>query len=137
VQNGPGEVAVPPEQITVRLRNGVGRVGLARSAAGDLQKVGFNTVVIPGVANIGLATTVIEYGPGRSAAARTLATALPGARLKKVDSLGSTIQVIVGADWSGAQPVRTARPSPSGSQSGTAQQQPAEVRTASQNVLCK
>lgn len=134
----PAQPTVPPEQITVRVRNGVGTVGVARGAAGDLKKVGFNTVVVPGVAQTGLATTMIEYGLARAESAKTLAASLPNAKLKEVDSLGTTIQVIVGEDWTGAQPVHVTGSGPTGTPSTeSTQPTPAEAKTATDNTLCK
>jgi LCP family protein required for cell wall assembly len=128
----PGGLTVPPSQITVRVVNGVGTIGLAAKAAHDLDKSGFTTTVVPG-ARHGATTTVIQYGPGREDSARTLKAAIPGARLKAVPSLGAHLQVIVGPSWSGARPVKVAAP-PSGSPAGTGSS--INAKTATQN-LCK
>jgi LCP family protein required for cell wall assembly len=129
----PAALTVPPSQIRgVRVLNGVGTRGLARSAATDLDKVGFSTVVVSGTAKkTGITTTIIQYGPGHLEAARTLAAAIPGARLKQVDSLGGTIQVIVGSDWSGARKVKVASSTPS---TGGPQPSAVQARTATQNT---
>lgn len=131
---GPAELTVAPGDITVRVRNGVGTTGLAGDAAKDLGKAGFTTVVVPGVARTGLKTTQIQYGPGREDSARTLAAAIPGARLKRVDSLGGQVQVIVGSDWKGAQKVKVKRqPQQDG---GRRDDKAIQARTATQR-LCK
>jgi LCP family protein required for cell wall assembly len=129
VQAKPGDgLTVSPGQITARVLNGVGTSGLARRSADDLRKAGFVTIVVPGMAKTtGMKTTLIQYGPGREDSARTLAAAIPGARVKKVASLDNTVQVIVGRNWSGVKEVTM--PSAAGNQ------QPA-VRNATQNVLC-
>jgi LCP family protein required for cell wall assembly len=125
-------LTVPPEQIDVRVVNGVGTVGLAARAARDLHKVGFGTSVVPG-ARHGVSTTVIQYGSGREDSAKTLKAAIPGARLKSVPSLGSRLQVVVGTSWTGAKRVKVvAAPSSSPSASGAT----INARTATQN-LCK
>ncbi|REE98367.1 LCP family protein [Thermomonospora umbrina] len=124
----PNAPTVQPQDISVVVRNGVGTRGLAARAAGDLKEVGFRTLVPPGVARTGLRNTHIQYGPANADAAKTLAAALPGAKLKEKSSLGDTIQIIVGADWNGAERVEFpdlpgATPSPgSGPQTSTASQ---------------
>jgi LCP family protein required for cell wall assembly len=124
------QLTVPPGQITVRVLNGVGTRGVARQSAGDLRKAGFVPVVVSGTARtIGMKTTLIQYGPAREDSAKTLAAAIPGARIKKVPSLGGTVQVLVGANWTGVKKVKVA---PAGGEAP----QPA-ARTATQNVLCK
>ncbi|HEX6470457.1 MAG TPA: LCP family protein [Streptosporangiaceae bacterium] len=101
--------AVPPGKITVRVLNGVGTPGLARKAAGQLHAAGFTAIVVPGTTSrIGHKVTVVEYGPGHDAAAKTLAAAIPGARLKRVPTLGGTLQVIVGSSWRGARKIGSA-----------------------------
>jgi LCP family protein required for cell wall assembly len=122
-------LTVPPDQITVRVLNGVGTLGLARTSAGELRKAGFVPVVVSGTARtIGMPNTLIQYGPGREDSARTLAAAIPGAKIKKVASLGATVQVIVGKNWTGVKKVKM--PPAAGGQQPNA-------RTATQNVLCK
>jgi hypothetical protein len=122
-------LTVPPDQITVRVLNGVGTPGVARQSANDLKKAGFNPVVVSGTARTtGMKTTLIQYGPGRQDSAATLAAAIPGSRIKKVPSLGNTVQVLVGGNWTGVKKVKV---TPVGGV-----QQPT-ARTATQNVLCK
>jgi hypothetical protein len=122
-------LTVPPGQITVRVLNGVGTTGLAGRSAGDLRKAGFVPVVVSGTARTtGMRTTLIQYGPGRQDSAKTLAAAIPGAKVKKVPSLGNTIQVLVGGNWTGVKKVKVTP--------ATGGQQPA-ARTATQNILCK
>jgi LCP family protein required for cell wall assembly len=116
---------VPPEDIEVTVHNAIGTQGLATRAGAELSRVGFRTTVIAGVARRGLQRTTIMYGPTRADSAKTLAAAIPGARLKKVGSLGTRIQIMVGADWSGAKKVEvkpSAQPTPTrgGLETGTA-----------------
>ncbi|MFA1539662.1 LCP family protein [Actinomadura monticuli] len=111
------ELTVPPDDISVRVLNAIGTPGLATKAGGQLRKIGFEVAVVPGVARRGLQTTQIQYGPGREDSAKTLAAAIPGAKLKKVPSLGSRVQVMVGADWDGVKKVKVAGPSASPSSS--------------------
>ncbi|MBC6458140.1 LCP family protein [Actinomadura sp. HBU206391] len=127
------ELTVRPADIQVRVLNGVGTRGVARGAADDLRRAGFNPIVVPGVAKqIGQKQTVIQYGGGRADSAKTLAAAIPGARVKRLPSLGDRIQVIVGSSWDGAKKVKVAGPA---GEPGTGA--PAlQARTATQN-LCK
>jgi LCP family protein required for cell wall assembly len=122
---------VPPDDIQVSVLNAVGTTGLAGKAGGQLRKQGFKATVVPGIARRGLKTTTIQYGPSRKDSAETLAAAIPGAKLKQVGSLGSRVQVLVGADWSGVEKV-TLRPSAP----TTPTSQGVETGTATQK-LCK
>jgi hypothetical protein len=114
-QKPENELTVPPEDISVRVLNAIGTPGLATKAGGQLEDVGFDVTVPPGVARRGLQKTQVQYGPDREDSAKTLAAAIPGAKLKKVDSLGTGVQVMVGANWDGVKKVEvtTASPSPS------------------------
>ncbi|MFB4305962.1 LCP family protein [Actinomadura sp. GTD37] len=102
------ELTVPPDDISVRVLNAIGTRGLATKAGGQLRDLGFKVTVVPGVARHGLRTTQVQYGPGREDSAKTLAAAIPGAKLKKVPSLGSRVQVMVGGDWDGVKKVKVA-----------------------------
>jgi LCP family protein required for cell wall assembly len=126
---GAQQLTVPPGKITVRVLNGVGTPGLARKAAGRLRAAGFVAVVVPGTTKTtGRKVTVIQYGPARADSARTLAAAIPGARLRRSASLGNTIEVIVGSSWKGVQKVKVA-PAASGGQNY-------QAKTATQKI-CK
>lgn len=127
---------VPPGDIQVLVRNGVGTLGLAGDAGSDLRKAGFAATVVPGVARRGLRTTTIQYGPGREEAAKTLAAAIPGAKVKRLGSLGSRVQVIVGADWNGVKKVKVASAGNTAAPTTTPRDGDMEVATASQK-LCK
>ncbi|TDC58000.1 LytR family transcriptional regulator [Actinomadura sp. KC345] len=114
-QKPENELTVPPEDISVRVLNAIGTPGLATKAGGQLEDIGFDVTVPPGVARRGLQKTQVRYGPDREDSAKTLAAAIPGAKLKKVNSLGTGVQVMVGANWDGVKKVEvtTASPSPS------------------------
>ncbi|TYK53525.1 LCP family protein [Actinomadura decatromicini] len=114
----PGDqLTVPPGDISVRVLNAIGTPGLATKAGGQLRRLGFGVTVVPGVARRGLQTTQIQYGPGKADSAKTLAAAIPGARLKEIPSLGTRVQVLVGANWDGVRRVEVKGGSPTGSQS--------------------
>ncbi|GAA3235264.1 LCP family protein [Actinocorallia longicatena] len=107
--SGQSGLTVPPSQISFRVRNGVGTKGIAKLAANGLNKVGFHaTWVIGVVQRADTKTTLIRYGPGRADSARTLAASIPFAKLKKVDALGGTMELIVGSAWAKPKPVTIA-----------------------------
>jgi len=89
-------LTVAPNLIRVRVTNDSGAAGLARQAAGALEVQGFriegyvNGTGVPGKG------TVVRYGKGMQEAARTVAAAFPGAKIRQDDQLGSTIEVSVG-----------------------------------------
>ena len=89
-------LTVAPNLIRVRVTNDSGAPGLARQAAGALEVQGFriqgyvNGTGVPGKG------TVIRYGKGMKEAARTVAAAFPGSKIRQDDQLGSTIEVSVG-----------------------------------------
>ncbi|MEV5569147.1 LCP family protein [Spirillospora sp. NPDC052269] len=133
----PNAPTVAPKDIDVRVLNAVGTPRLAARAGGDLRDVGFQVTVVPGIAERGRSTTLIQYGPGKADSAKTLAAAIPGAKLKQVSGLGSRVQVLVGDDWSGAKKVHvtpSSEPSATGSPSGSDAH--VEAKTAS-DKLCK
>ncbi|WP_131743195.1 LCP family protein [Actinomadura roseirufa] len=106
------DLTVAPDHIQVRVLNAIGTRGLATRAGRELSGAGFHATVVPGVAGRGLQTTQIQYGPDRKDAAKTLAAAIPGARLKEVDALGSQIRIMVGADWDGVKKVKAGSATP-------------------------
>ncbi|SFN81169.1 LCP family protein [Actinomadura madurae] len=110
------ELTVPPDDISLRVLNAIGTQGLATTAGRQLRGLGFEVTVVPGVARRGLQTTQVQYGPGREDSAKTVAAAIPDAKLKKVSSLGSRVQVMVGANWDGVKKVKV-KPSPGASPS--------------------
>ncbi|MQY07217.1 LCP family protein [Actinomadura macrotermitis] len=128
----PNAPTVAPADISVRVLNAIGTRGLATKAGKDLREVGFNVTVVPGVARRGLQTTQIQYGGSREDSAKTLAAAIPGAKVKKVASLGDRIQVLVGADWDGAQKVKVKKKKEQ--DSSTAPGQELETGTATQKL---
>jgi hypothetical protein len=103
----PEPLVVPASKITLRVLNGTDIAGQAGKAADAFSRQGF-TVADVADAPAKAATTVIRYGPDKADSARTVAAAAPtGAKLELDRSLGGTITVVVGADWTG---VRTLPP---------------------------
>ncbi|MGH8968515.1 MAG: LCP family protein [Actinomycetes bacterium] len=117
---------VPPSQVRVQVYNGAGIDGLGSTATRDLTATGFAAA---GPAQNWTTTdvrrTVIRYDARYTESIKTLARALPGARLEKVVGLGRTLQVVVGSSYDGARAVRVvARPASTGAAA------PARPRTA-------
>ena len=129
-QGKSAKVTIPPSSIAVSVLNAAGTQGLAGQTASSLSGIGFR-IARTGNAPAGSspATTVIRYGPSRADSARTLAAAVPGAKLQLDNSLGSSLDLLVGSDYHGVRRVVVSSPSPGASSSGGLQ-----IRTASQDV---
>jgi hypothetical protein len=127
-QGKAAKVTIPPSSIALDVRNATGQQGLAANVAAQLSGLGFR-ISHTGNAPSGSdpAVTVIRYGASRADSARTTAAAIPGAKLQQDDSLGSSVQVVVGRSFHGVQRVVVASPS---SSAGTGLQ----VRTGAQDV---
>lgn len=118
-------LTIPPNRIVLQVFNGAGTPGLGSKARRDLLNTGFQ---VPSIAknwpSQGHRSTVIQYGPTRTDSARTVAAAIPGAKLKKVAGYDG-VRVILGKSYSGAKQVQV-----------TAQDDGTGPKTATQN-LCK
>ena len=116
---------VPPAQVRVQVYNGAGTVGLGARATADLAARGFETAG-PALnwSRTGLTRTVVRFDTRYTESIKTVAAALPGARLEAVAGLGRTMQVVLGSSYDGARAVRVTAPA----QGGTS------VRTADDHV---
>jgi hypothetical protein len=116
---------VAADQVHVRVYNAAGTPGLGSRANADLAAAGFAT---DGPAlnwrRSGLSVTTVRYDTRYTESIKTVAAALPGARLVAVPGLGRTMQVVVGSSYAGVHTVTVSAPS-----SGTA-----TVRTAGDQV---
>jgi LCP family protein required for cell wall assembly len=122
------KVTIPPSSVTVTVLNATSKQGFARSVAEQLSADGF-AISGTGNAPAGSSPTdvVIRYGPNRADSAKTVAAALPGAKLKLDPSYGGSIQVLVGSSFRGVARVKVvATPRPAGGG--------ITVRTAAQDV---
>jgi LCP family protein required for cell wall assembly len=100
----PGGLTVPPGQITVDVLNGTGTTGLAATVADLLRAQGYGVAAVgnePGTVN----ETVVRHGPGVLEAARTVAAAVPGSVLQASDSIGDTVQLVIGPGYETVVPV--------------------------------
>ena len=102
-------LSVAPGAIRVMVFNGSGINGLGRKADGELAAVGFQTVGTPETRGEGAQTTTVLYGPDKADSARTLAAAIPGSTVQLDPALGRVLQVVIGANYTGAKPVKITR----------------------------
>ncbi|MGW0712010.1 LCP family protein [Streptomyces sp. NPDC002643] len=107
----PTEVEVAPEQIRVQVENGTTVPGLGKKVDGQLAATGFATTRTPVNADTDDARrTVVLYDPRWDRSARSLATALPGSKLRPVRAQGPTLRVIAGMDFKKVRKVRVENP---------------------------
>ncbi|HVX44602.1 MAG TPA: LCP family protein [Mycobacteriales bacterium] len=109
-------VTVAPNQITVKVVNGVGTKNLATRTSEDLKSVGFSVDELL-LEPQGATTSLVEYAPGHEAEAKTVAAAVPGSKLQ-ADSevLPQHIVLVVGSSYQGTKTV-TVGHSPASSKS--------------------
>jgi len=103
----PNVLTVAPQEVQVRVLNGVGVNGLGRKVSGDLQTAGFTTVEPTNAPST--ATTTVRYSPDNRAAALTLAAAVPGAVLQADAS--TALDLVVGSNYTGVKTVKVGDPS--------------------------
>ncbi|MZD05121.1 LytR family transcriptional regulator [Streptomyces sp. SID5785] len=100
-------VGVSPQQIRVQVENGTKTAGLGMKVDKALKKTGFRTSGAPVNADDrGTQHTLVLYDPRWDRSAKSLAAALPGARLKSVENQGATLKVVAGSDYKGVTRVR-------------------------------
>ncbi|WP_235498874.1 LCP family protein [Knoellia sp. Soil729] len=89
-------LTVAPDKIEVELVNDSGVVGLAKQALEAMRVQGFVKAVSSNGTEEASGVTV-QHSASQAEAARTVAAAFPGAKLKEVEGLGSRVRVILGA----------------------------------------
>lgn len=102
-------VTTDPSEISVRVSNSTAQEGLGATAAAALREHGFRVLEpddYAGTVNI----TTVMFSAGNEQAAATVAAAFPAAQMERVDGLKSTVQVVLGPDFS-----TVGAPPPSGS----------------------
>ncbi|MDX6202688.1 MAG: hypothetical protein QOJ83_2188 [Frankiales bacterium] len=88
---------VAPAKIRVRVSNGSGRAHLAAQTAQSLKAGGFTAITSGNAAST--PTSIVYYGTGRADSARTLAAAVPGSVIKLKTSLASTLELVIGNNF--------------------------------------
>jgi LCP family protein required for cell wall assembly len=99
-------LTVSPSNIRVRVANGSGRAHLAVQTATSLKAAGF-TALTAGNATKTAVTTVF-YGTGKADSARTVAAAVPGSVIKAKTSLGPTLELVIGDNFTSVVKVTVA-----------------------------
>jgi hypothetical protein len=117
-KSGP-TLSVPPSSIDVTVLNGSGVNGAAAKAAADLDAQGFHATVGGDASSSTFASTVVKYGPGKVQSSQTVAASIKGSKREADPTLGSTITVIVGANYSGARAVTIGSSTPTPSATAT------------------
>ena len=106
-KNGASSLSIPPDQISVQVYNGSMSVGLGTQASQELSGRGF---AIAGPAQNwrtrAVGRTILRYDARYSDSIRTLAAAVPGARLVAVPGLGHILQVVLGSQYHGTHAVQ-------------------------------
>jgi LCP family protein required for cell wall assembly len=106
-----GGPTVPPTRINVRVYNASGVTGLGRRTATELAAAGFGLAgPARSASTSGEMQTRIRYDPRWDESVKTLAAALPGARLERASGLGATFEVLVGASQTAVTPVTVRTP---------------------------
>jgi LCP family protein required for cell wall assembly len=100
------KLTVPPGAIRTRVLNGTSVQGQATKAATALRGVGFLIAAVGNADTKAYTETIVRHGPTRADSAKTLAAAIPGARVELDPKLGSTLVVVVGSDYHGVKPVK-------------------------------
>jgi LCP family protein required for cell wall assembly len=106
----PSLAALAPADVSFVVRNATTTTGLAAAVAGELSAYGFRASSL-GDATPAPATTV-RYSAAAEAAARTLASAVPGATLVPSPGLGTSVELVLGSDVRGTTTAPTAAGSP-------------------------
>ena len=95
-------LTVSPADVKIQVVNATGVRGLASEIAAGLTVQGFHDVATSN-SSARPNGVVVEHGPGQAEAARTVAAAFKGARVRENADLGAVVRVTLGA---GAPPVR-------------------------------
>jgi LCP family protein required for cell wall assembly len=93
--------AAPRDQVTVDVFNGSGRQGVAASAATELRDAGFQVGTTGNADRRDYPRSEIRYAPGKEAQARAVLAVVQGASLVERDGLGESVQLVIGAGFSG------------------------------------
>lgn len=99
-------VTVAPKTITVDVRRGVPTANLATKAATALAKLGFRKGTLSSSTAARTRTTLVTFSSAQTAAARTVAAALPNSKLVLDTSHTGAILVTVGSAYTGTRAVR-------------------------------
>ncbi|MEE1938589.1 LCP family protein [Streptomyces sp. TRM 70361] len=106
-RSGPLPVEADPAKVRVQVENGTPVADLGMRVDRALRATGFDTTGTPRAAKRqDLRHTTVHHGPGQVRAARALAAALPGARLREDKDRGPVLRVVLGREHSEVRQVR-------------------------------
>jgi LCP family protein required for cell wall assembly len=109
---GTTPLLVAPSAIHVRVLNGTGQVGLAHKAAQQLAARGYIIDGIGDADSSGYTSSVVRYGTDRADSSRTLEASVPGSIRQQDGTLGTTLELVVGSDFTGTNAVTVSAPTP-------------------------
>jgi LCP family protein required for cell wall assembly len=93
---------VNPAKVTVKVLNGSGTPGQARSVADQLGAVGFRVSSFGNAPDTQVGPTLVAYGPGLKQAAQTVAAHLQGpVSVRSVTSAGTMVVITTGTGFGG------------------------------------
>jgi LCP family protein required for cell wall assembly len=98
-------LTVPASQIGVTVKNGTLRSGLAGSTATALTAQGFQVGSPVDADRHDIATSVVYYAPGQEEQARTLQAAVPGSTLRIDNTVGTSLILVLGDNFTAVSPV--------------------------------
>jgi hypothetical protein len=106
------KITIAPADIALKVLNATTTNGQAATVAQALISVGFPS---PSTGNAPNGTdpsrTVVLYGPSRADSAQTVHAAVPGSAIQEDKSLGSSIELVVGSNYSTVRSVKVSTPS--------------------------
>jgi LCP family protein required for cell wall assembly len=108
-------LSVAPSSISVNVLNGTGQNNLAHKVANALSAQGFQIANVGDADNSNYATTVVKYGSQKVQSSQTVAASIPGSSRQSDPTAGSTLTVIVGANYTKVVPVTISGATPSSS----------------------
>jgi LCP family protein required for cell wall assembly len=103
---------VAPSLIHVRVLNGTGEPGLAGRVADELRSRGFIVDETTDADSESYTESIERYGTDKRESSETLAASVPGSTRQQDAALGSTLELIVGSDYSGTVAVELSSPTP-------------------------
>ncbi|UVS82450.1 LCP family protein [Actinokineospora sp. UTMC 2448] len=91
---------VDPKTLKIQVLNGGNTTGrIARDTGEKLAEYGYDVMMVSSAPKV--AHTVIYYGTGNEAAARTLASSIPGVHLVADASMGKALVLVIGPEYDG------------------------------------
>lgn len=107
-------LTVAPSAIGVTVENGTLRSGLAGSTVASLTAQGFKVASPADAPRHDIASTVIYYPSGQAEQARTLQAAIPGSSLRIDDTVGASLVLVLGANFTSVAAVHVGSSSTAG-----------------------